>query len=284
MKEKYERKKFFSFDNIKTLLKAKWAFLLSYWFNRPFPVKYHKMAVNLQCCSAYGLKRLLCNHTFSPEARENMLIKLVQQRAFSVLELYFKAKHRTTFNLLPLSVWMYIIDTNDMDMFKTALLGKAHVPDVVIARILRNRQYDMFEIYCKFKPDDGLEYFDVDGLLLHCDHIPTLEIAAVNLRSVPSLIALAQKNQMGFLHSFFSKYSLDTGRQRVMIASKNKKLIACYIQHSDLDVLSLKLLVKYKFKDLLKLYYQKYAIPDEVLAYQANLHNFETFIGIEKND
>ncbi len=315
MKEEKKEEKFFSSDKAKTLRKARWAFLLSYWFNRPFPAEYHQMAVNLQCCSAYGLEILLHNHILCPEAEQlivykfaktnpklvldyllkkkykvgDMLLKLVQLRAYSVLQPYFETKQQTHLKpecFLPLAAWTYIIDTCDEDMLKAALEGYADVPPAGIIQMLRDKKYSMFETYCKLKPYNSRQYLYTEeiNLLICCDHIPTLETAAATFCSVPCLVALAQKNQKEFLHLFFTKHSLDDDTQLELIKTRNKSLIACYIQHNVLSLPALKLLVQYKFKDLLKLHYQKHGIPEELLAYQANLRSFEIFIGIEKND
>lgn len=300
-----------SIEKAKLLKKARWAFRLSYWFGKYFPEEYLCMAVNLECCSEYGLKVYLMNHGLTKESElllgencltgkldiqllldyikkygicDDVLIKAATAENTKVLMEYirFRNNEYAYHCCFTENFWKKLIPLRNTSIFEWLLSKGCDLYGSSVEEIIKLNDLEMFRIYCQRKPDSTQALpCSTEDILFECGNREMLDLAFKTFQfSTGRLFALVNAGNEEILKRYFEIRGLENWQQQELIRSGNKKAIALYLSNRPLDKDAQMLLAKKEYKDLLKMHYLKYGIHDDVLAYQANLNNFKNYIGV----
>lgn len=301
-----------SIEKAKLLKKARRAFRLSYWFGKYFPEEYLCMAVNLECCSEYGLKVYLMNHGLTKESElllgencltgklniqllldyikkygicDDVLIKAATAENTKVLMEYIefrKNNYARSCTYFTENFWKKFIPLRNTSIFEWLLRSGCDLYGSSVEEIIKLNDLEMFRIYCQRKPDSTKAlHRSTEDILFECGNSEMLDLAFKTFQfSTGRLLALVIAGNEEILKRFFAFQALNSWQQEELIRNGNKKAIALYLSNRPLDRDAQMLLAKKEYKDLLKMHYLKYGIHDDVLAYQANLNNFKNYIGV----
>ena len=287
-------------ENKSELRKAKFAVWLYRYFNRDIPVEYFGYIIKCQCCSKdflkkfvmqsklpWGLEKLFWEEYINKDenfvaayleefgAYSNNHILIAKSGSF----LLYEKSHKSCIIDPDAQVAFFEGLKNKQEQMKFIEIYYTSFYCILVEKLVKMQDCDLLDCFCKHQP---LPYY-LQEFIVKNKNLLLFEtlITHQKLNEKVLDILISEKN-VDFLEVYYCHQDISSSKQCELVDIGDKKMLALYVNHHALSDEALILLVQKNYKDILKLHYLNYGISERVLAYQANLAHFKSYIGIDK--
>ncbi|MBO5038470.1 MAG: hypothetical protein J6C85_03310 [Alphaproteobacteria bacterium] len=292
-------------ENKSELRKAKFAVWLYRLFNRDIPVEYFIYVLRCQCCSKDFLKEFVLKVKL-PFAHEELFLEEYINKDENLVAAYLEkfgaykdfcnnhmliAKSGSFLLYDKLSNSCCSVEPEAQCLFFKELKDKQEQLKFIekyhksfycslIENLVKMQDCDLLDCFCKHS---SLTYGYLQEFIVRSGNTALFEtlISHQKLCNAVFDILISEKN-VDFLEIYYCHQDISSSKQCELVDIGDKKMLALYVNHHALSDEALILLINKGYKDILKLHYLNYGISERVLAYQANLAHFKSYIGIDK--
>ncbi|MBO5441251.1 MAG: hypothetical protein J6A09_01625 [Alphaproteobacteria bacterium] len=290
------------------LKKAKRAVWLYRYFGQDIPLEYLEYVIKCQCCSKDFLEKFVLDYHL-PQAFEMMFLEEYVKKDENLVAAYIKkfgcCKNVGHHMLIALSgsLFLYDVLNQTVPLDKDAQLAffkgihdknerlkfvakyRQSFYPCTVDYLLQMQNCDLFTAYVPaITFGNGLPPHQ-EQIIIRSKNLALFEILVSHCEvSNNTLESLITDDNIDYLQVYFVHHYIPSFIQRHLAKHGDKKLLALYVDKHPLSDEALFLLVNKGYKDILKLHYLNYGISERVLAYQANLTRFKSYIGIDETN